>query len=170
MKKLILIAIIMLSALTFVFAKPADYAGNWSLDKEKSKDLPFFYDNVKSHKLAITQDEKTLHVAVEINDGRPALVKMGFVYNLDGTESKAESKIRTPDGERSVPTTLKAETAENGELKITISREITMPDGTFKGITVENWKLSADGKTLTIHRTDDNPRGKLEFDMIFVKS
>ncbi|HRH43707.1 MAG TPA: hypothetical protein PKY82_18900 [Pyrinomonadaceae bacterium] len=170
MKKLILIVVIMLSVFTSVFAKPADYSGNWLLNKEKSKDLPFFYDNVKSHKLTITQDEKTLDVAVEINDGRPELIKMGFIYNLNGTETTAEAKIHTPNGEISVPTSLKAEPTENGEIKITISREIPMPDGTFKGVTIENWKLSADGKTLTIHRADDNPRGKLEFDMVFVKS
>ncbi|MBX7174029.1 MAG: hypothetical protein K1X72_23865, partial [Pyrinomonadaceae bacterium] len=91
MKKLILIAVVIFSALTFTFAKPTDFSGNWTLDKAKSKDLPFFYDNVQSHKLAITQSEKTLQVAVEIKDGQPELVKMEFAYNLDGTESKTES-------------------------------------------------------------------------------
>ncbi|MBX7174876.1 MAG: hypothetical protein K1X72_28120, partial [Pyrinomonadaceae bacterium] len=121
-------------------------------------------------KLAITQSEKTLQVAVEIKDGQPELVKMEFAYNLDGTESKTESKVRTPDGLISVPATLKAESSENGELKITISREIPMPNGTFKSVTIENWKLSADGKTLTIHRADENPGGKLDFEMVFIKS
>lgn len=170
MKKLILIAVVIFSALTFTFAKPTDFSGNWTLDKAKSKDLPFFYDNVQSHKLAITQSEKTLQVAVEIKDGQPELVKMEFAYNLDGTESKTESKVRTPDGLISVPATLKAESSENGELKITISREIPMPNGTFKSVTIENWKLSADGKTLTIHRADENPGGKLDFEMVFIKS
>ena len=48
--------------------------------------------------------------------------------------------------------------------------EITMPDKTFKEITVEDWELSNDGKTLIIHRTDDTSRGKMQFDMVFVKN
>jgi hypothetical protein len=170
MKYLIFTMAMILLSSTLVLAKPTNFAGSWTLDKEQSKDLPSFYENVKSHKLNITQDEKTLNVGVEINDGRPEIAKLNFVYNLDGTESKAETKIRTPNGEMSVPTTLKAETAQNGILKITISRDIMLSNGSFKGITVESWELSGDGKTLKIHRADDTPRGKLEFDMIFVKS
>ena len=160
----------MLMAFNFVSAKTASYAGNWTLDFKQSKNLPPFYSNVKSHKLAITQSEKTLNVAVEIDAADDNPLKLNFVYNLDGSETKTESSIKTPDGIKSVPTTLKAETSENGNLKITISREITMPGGAFKGVTVENWELSADGKTLTIHRADHTPRGKMEADMVFVKA
>jgi hypothetical protein len=169
MKKLIL-AIILLAA-TFVFAatKPANYAGNWTLDFKQSKNLPKYYDNIKNHKLSITQDEKVLNVGVQISFGQPTPDKMSFVYNLDGTESKTEVQIRNQNGPLMVPATLKADSIENGKLKITISREIPMGETTFKGITVEDWELSADGKTLTIHRADDTPRGKVEMDMIFVK-
>ncbi|HEY0427436.1 MAG TPA: hypothetical protein VGC76_06485 [Pyrinomonadaceae bacterium] len=169
MKSLIFIAGLILMSFTFAFAKPANYSGTWTLDFKQSKNLPPFYANVKSHKLSITQNEKTLNVAVEVDAGQGAPDNLSFVYNLDGSETKTETGIRTPGGMKSVPTTLKAETAGNGNLKITITREITMPDGAFKGVTIENWELSADGKTLTIHRTDEMPRGKMEADMVFVK-
>jgi hypothetical protein len=69
-----------------------------------------------------------------------------------------------------VPTTLKMITKEDGGVEITISRDVPMPDKTFKGVTVENWELSRDGKTLTIHKTDTAPWGTMESEMVFVKS
>lgn len=169
MKKLILAIILMAASFAFAANKPANYAGNWTLDFKQSKNLPKFYENVKSHKLFITQDEKLLNVAVEVNLGQETADKLGFVYNLDGTESKTEVKIRTQNGPLNVPATLKALVRDDGKLQITISREIPMGDMPFKGITVEDWQLSADGKTLTIHREDETPRGKMQADMVFVK-
>ncbi len=156
--------------IAFGATAPANYAGNWTLDKKQSKNLPGFYENVQSHKLSITQDEKHLNVAVEVNIGQKEPDKLNFVYNLDGSESKTETMIRTPDGLIHVPTTLKATVNADGRLQITITRTIKMRDQTFDAITVEDWVLSADGKTLSIHRTDDTPRGKMEADMVFVKS
>jgi hypothetical protein len=69
-----------------------------------------------------------------------------------------------------VPATLKASDAGDGKLQITISRIIPMGESTFKSITVEDWSLSTDGKTLTINRTDESPRGKMESVMVFVKN
>lgn len=170
MKNLVFIVALTLLSFTFAFAEPGNYAGNWTLDFKQSKNLPPFYANVKSHKLVITQSEKALNVAVEIDAADDDPLKLSFVYDLGGAETKTESNIKTPDGIKSVPTTLKAEAAANGNLKITISRRIAAPNGAFTGVTVENWELSADGKTLTIHRADETPRGRMEADMIFVKS
>ena len=152
-------------------AKPADYSGAWTLDMKQSKNLPPFYANVRSHKLDIKQDEKHLRVAVEIGDGGAEPFKAGFDYNLDGTETKAETQMRTPAGTRNVPTTLKAEPVEGGGLHITITRERPGRDGgTMRLTTVEDWRLGAGGKTLDIHRSDETPRGeKFESDMVFVK-
>lgn len=170
MKKIIYASVLCLVFISAAFAKTPDYNGNWTLDLKQSKNLPSFYTNIKSHKLAITQDEKVLSVAVEIDAGRSESDKINFKYNLDGSETNTETSIRTPEGLIKVPTVLKAVDV-NGKLQITITRRVPMPDGeTFTGITIENWELSADGKTLTIHRTDDTPRGKMETEMIFVKN
>jgi hypothetical protein len=78
--------------------------------------------------------------------------------------------MRTPAGVRSVPIALKATASEDGTLHITITREMSAPDGrALKAVTNEDWHLSPDAKTLTIHRSDDIPRGKTESDMLFVK-
>ncbi len=172
LKNLLLCAALLAAAnLLGAAAKPADYTGAWTLDMKQSKNLPPFYQNVQSHKLNVTQDEKHLRVAVEIGDGGAEPFKANFDYNLDGTETKTETPMRTPNGTRAVPTTLKAEAVEGGGLHITITRERPTRDGgTVKLATTEDWKLSSDGKTLNIHRADETPRGeKMESDLVFVK-
>ena len=172
LKNLLLGAFLLAAATAFGAAeKPADYSGAWSLDMKQSKNLPPFYSNVQSYKLNVTQDEKRLRVAVEISDGGAEPFKANFDYNLDGTETKSEMQMRTPNGTRNVPTTLKAEVVEGGGLRLTITRERPTRDGgSMKLSAVEDWRLGADGKTLTIHRTDEIPRGeKNEADMVFVK-
>lgn len=169
--KLLLIAVILsITALASGVTKPANYSGTWTLDKSQSKNLPRYYERIQSHKLFITQDEQHLKVAVEISLGQNEPDKMNFNYNLDGTETKTETSIRGPGGLMSVPTLLKAVVKDEGRLSITITRDISMPDRTFKAVTTEDWQLSADGKSLTIHKVDDTPRGKMESDMVFVKS
>jgi hypothetical protein len=170
MKKLFLVIALIFACFTFAQAKPANYAGNWTLDTAKSKNLPKYYERIKSHKLSITQDEKQLKVAVTVDLGGSEPDKLSFVYNLDGSETKTQTQIRTQDGPMQVPTTLSAKVGADGKIHIIIAREIQLPDGPFKGTTIEDWELSADGKTLTIHRADDTPRGKTESDMIFVKN
>lgn len=170
MKKLFLLAALMFVSFAFAEAKPVNYAGTWTLDKTKSKDLPSFYENIKSQQLVVTQDEKQLKIAVTVDLGQNSPDKMNFAYNLDGTETKTETMIRTPNGPRAVPSTLKASVGKDGKVQIIIARELQTPNGVLKGTTTEDWELSSDGKTLTIHRIDDTPRGKMQFDMVFVKS
>ncbi len=172
LKNLLIGAFLLAAAGAFgLSAKPADYSGAWSLDMKQSKNLPPFYSNVQSHKLDIKQDEKHLRVAVEISDGGAEPFRANFDYNLDGTETKTETRMRTPDGTRNIPTTLKAEVTEGGGLHITITRERPTRDGsTMKLPTVEDWHLSADGKTLNIRRSDETPRGeRVESEMVFVR-
>ena len=169
MKTILLVIAMLVASFALGAAKPANYAGSWTLDMKQSKNLPRYYERVKSHQLNITQDDKHLSVAVEIGHEQGEPDKINFIYNLDGSETKTETKIRTQNGLVSVPTTLKATVTDNGGLHITIGREIPMGDQTFKGVSVEDWQLSADKKTLTIHRADETPRGKMEADMIFLK-
>jgi uncharacterized protein YpmS len=170
MKKLFLIAALMFISFTFAQAKAVNYAGSWRLDKTKSKNLPTFYENIKSQQLVVTQDEKQLKIAVTVDLGQSSPDKMNFAYNFDGNETKTETTIRTPGGPRQVPSTLKAVVGQDGKVQLTIARELQTPNGVLKGTTIEDWELSADGKTLTIHRVDDTPRGKMEMDMVFVKN
>jgi hypothetical protein len=170
MIKISLIFGLILMFLAIPGAKATSYAGVWALDMQQSKNLPRYYENVKSHKLTITQDDKLLNVAVEISRGQTGSDNLTFVYNLDGSESRTETPIRTQDGMIKVPTTLKAVVLDDGKLEITITRDVPIQGQNFKGISIEDWALSANGKVLTIHRADDTPRGKMEADMLFVRN
>jgi hypothetical protein len=151
-------------------AKPANYAGNWTLDTAKSTGLPPFYAQIKSHKLSITQTDKQLDVAVAIDLGMAEPDKMHFVYDLGGAQTTGETQVRTPMGMMPVPTTMQATVNDDGGVVINIGREFNMGGNSIKATTVETWKLSADGKTLTVHRVDNSPRGETTADMVFVKT
>jgi hypothetical protein len=152
-------------------AGPANFAGTWSLDKGQSKDLPPFYENVKTHSLKITQSAKELVVSVDVTSAAHEPDHFDFTYALDGSPTKAEAKIRTPDGPMSVPATLQATVAADGGLAITIVRELPSLDGgePMKGTTNEKWHLQPDGKTLVIDRVDEMPRGKFASTMVFTR-
>lgn len=169
MRKTIL-AVALLFAVHSHAAGAANFAGRWSLDKAQSKDLPPFYEQVKSHSLDITQEGSKLVVGVEITSDAHDPLRSRYDYTLDGVSSKTETQIRTQDGPKSVPTVLTANPAANGDLAITIERELPMPDGnTMKGKTNETWHLSEDGKTLTIARVDENRRGVMNSTLVFVR-
>lgn len=169
MKKTLAVLLFLATA-AFAADKPASYAGRWTLDKAKSANLPPYYAEITSHELTITQSEKELHVAVVVTAPDREADKFDFRYNLDGTPAKTETLVRTPSGPRSVPATLQAKPAADGGLAITIERELPSRDGgTFKGTTNEAWRLDAEGKTLTIGRVDDMPRGKFESTMVFTR-
>ena len=146
----------------------ADFSGRWSLDKAESKDLPPFYEEVKTHSLKIAQSEKELLVGVEITSAAHEPMQMAFTYRLDGKPTKTESQVRTPNGAMSVPTVLTAKPESNGEMHITIERELPARGGeTMKGTTFEKWRLQPDGKTLVIDRVDEMRRGTTTSTLIF---
>jgi hypothetical protein len=151
-------------------ARPADYAGSWTLDAARSRNLPEYYSRVKSHALVITQDDAHLNVGVAIDIGEAQPDRFDLVYTLDGNPVETETRIRTPDGLASVPTTLRATVDGAGAVHIAITRRITSPSGPFVAETREDWALSPDGRTLTIHRVDNTRRGQMEADMVFARS
>jgi len=161
----------MLFAVHTQAAAAVDYSGQWSLDKTQSKDLPPYYQDVKTHSLKITQNEREMVVGVDITSAAHDPVHLDFAYKLDGAPVKTETKVVTPNGPLSVPTTLTAKPHENGEMGITIERELPSRGGgePMKGTTVEKWKLGADGKTLIIDRTDESPRGTMTSTLVFTR-
>jgi hypothetical protein len=170
MRKTLLFIAVLFAAHLYA-AAPADFTGNWSLDKSRSKDLPPFYASVQTHSLKITQNAKELLVSVDVTSEAHDPDHFDFTYALDGSPVKTETKVRTPNGPMSVPTTLKATPADGGALVITIERELPMRDGgSMKGTTTETWHLQPDGKTLVIDRVDEMPRGKFESTMVFTRS
>lgn len=169
MKRLALTAALLATTALYAAAPTAaNYAGKWTLDQTKSQNLPHFYTRVKSQTLNVTQSDATLDVGVEVVQGEMPADKLDFHYTLDGKESKTETAIRTVSGMVKTPTYLKAVVQDAGALAITIDRVLPGADGRHMK-TNELWSLSADGKQLTVHRTDDGPLGSRESQMVFVK-
>ncbi len=170
MKSLLLVMTLLCPVLIQAANLAANYSGSWAMDKGRSSGLPPVYERVKRHTLVNTQTDTELGVMVEVDIGQPDTDKIGFTYPLDGTLSNTQSKIRTQNGLVDVPTTVQALVRADGTIHIDIVRTIPMGDKTITSRATEDWQLSADGKTLNIHRTDDSPRGKSQSDMVFVKS
>ena len=86
-------------------------------------------------------------------------------YSLDGKELKIE--MDGPNGK--MPVTYKGTAEADGSLKLLNSRTFTGPMGEISMTTKETWRLSADGKTLTIDRESTSPRGSQTSKLVFVK-
>lgn len=170
-------------------APAANFAGTWVLDKTKSKDTPpLWADNLEGYTMTVTQDEKQLTVENKLawkggappspggggggqggggrGMGRGGMMPMSLTYRLDGKETTSESS-----GDRPFLSTFKAEWKDDGKaLELTNTRKFTTPDGDQRTATTkERWELSADGKTLTVNRASESPRGTMKSTLVFNK-
>ena len=162
--------------------KKVDYSGNWTLDLSKSK-----LDErmrVESMTMNVTQTEKDLKVETTIKRTPPPEGSGGgqgngigsgrgggggfgrgggfgndgtTTYSLDGKETKAGEITR------------KAKVENDGKLKLNSSRSFETPNGAISITTKDTWSLSADGKTLTVKRDMETPRGTNSSEMVFTK-
>ena len=167
----------------------ATFAGNWTLDASKSK-----LDErmrIESMTWNVTQTDKELKVETKTKraprpegetsggtgqgggQGRGGMGRGGFgggdsttVYSLDGKETKVEQE--TPMGK--FPVTYKANLEKGGKLNLSSSRTVNGPNGEMTITTKETWQLSEDGKTLTVKRETESPRGTQSSEMVFTKS
>ncbi|HEX6100991.1 MAG TPA: hypothetical protein VF432_32030 [Thermoanaerobaculia bacterium] len=163
---------IMLLAATFTFAAtaPVNYAGTWTLDTRQSKDLPKHLQDVSLVKLYITQDNKMLKVVDETKFNGQETLEQTDVYNLDGTESKKPTEVRKAGVTFEIPATRTAVVADEGKLELIKVRRFQTPNGGFKVTQVEDWTLSADGKTLTVHHVNQTDGNKTEeYELVYVK-
>jgi hypothetical protein len=152
-------------------AAPPDYSGAWTLDKAQSPGLPPMFASVRGQRLAVTQTASRLVVDVEIDGGAPEPERFNFVYSLDGEETAATTRVRTPDGMLDVPTRLRAAHGDDGRLHITIARQLSLGGQTVTATGTEEWELRPDGRTLVVHRVEQMRNGsEARFDMVFVRT
>jgi hypothetical protein len=161
-------------------AAPANFAGTWTLDKAKSEGLPPNAAAIESLTLTVTQDAQQITSDAKMTMGGQAdaaggpgqgrgrgmgLFPPNASYKLDGTETTADNP-----GGMGGTTTYKAAWKDGGKtLELKRVRK-----GNFQGnevtiTTTEDWTLSADGKTLTIKRTTESPRGTQNSTLVFNK-
>ncbi|HEX6279522.1 MAG TPA: hypothetical protein VFZ49_05840 [Pyrinomonadaceae bacterium] len=180
-KVMLAVFAVCVSAMAAAAQDKANYSGTWTLDKEKSTfSGPMRVDSMT---LTVAQTAKDIKVDTSTkrlppNDG-PAgggpgrgMGGRGFgmgdgstTYSLDGKEIKTE--MDGPNGK--MPVTHKGKLDADGSLKLTTTRSFTGPMGEMTMTTNETWKLSADGKTLTIDRENTTPRGAQTSKLVFTK-
>ncbi|MCS6804137.1 MAG: hypothetical protein RMM98_00250 [Acidobacteriota bacterium] len=165
-----------------------NYSGTWVLDKEKTADRPL---RLEGYTMVVTQDGEQLQVTLtggrkpaqrrhpaDVDQsprpgppGRPrggpgpfGMALPTATYKLDGTTTTVEHNGRGR-------VLLKAEWKQNQTvLELSQIRQMSTPDGEFTFTTVERWELSADGQTLTVHRTSETPRGTHTSTLVFKRS
>lgn len=183
MKRIFFLAVIVatFAIAGFAQAKPTDFSGTWNLDIPKSQlDARM---RVEAFTMTVAQTAKELKVTTEtkrqappadaaasaVNGGR-GMGGRGFggdgtvTYSLDGKETVVE--IEGPNGKLPIKYTGKIEA---GKANLSSVRSFNGPMGDVTITSKDVWTLSADGKTLTVNRSTNSPRGDSSSTMVFVK-
>ena len=178
-------ALSLMSALVFALAvhaaAPANFAGTWTLDKSKSQGLSNRMQNAESVSWVITQTAKELTIEEKVAGGAPmngggtgqgpgggpGRGMGGFggprTFNLDGSETSADT------GRGKV--VRKATVSGDGKTIELVSKSTFQgQDGNEMTLTsTDKLQLSADGKTLTVNRHSESPRGNQDSTLVFNK-
>lgn len=179
------------AAVSKMDSKMADYSGTWNMDVSKSK-----LDErarVESMTMTVLQTVKDIKIESSVKraprpegdngdggerrGGLPNGGGMGGMRRGGGFGGDSKS-VYTLDGKEVVNDmtasaagkfTYQAKTEKDGKLKLVQTREFESPMGKVSVKTTEMWSLSADGKTLTVKRDMETPRGTNSSEMIFTK-
>ena len=157
-----------------------DFSGVWNLDVSKSKLDE--RSRIESQTMTVTQIGNDLKVTTETKRQAPPADAAGGAgggrggrggfgggdatntYTLDGKETTTTRD--TPMG--SIPTKHTA-MLDQGRVRISSSSTFTGQNGEVTMTSKETWTMSDDGKTLTVERESNSPRGASASTMVFVK-
>jgi hypothetical protein len=184
MKKVLFLSVFVCLTALSVFAqdkKAPDLSGSWTLDAGKSK-----LDErarIESMTLTVAQSDKEVKIETAtkrlpppegaMQDGGQGGGRRGggfgggdstTTYSLDGKETTTEAEGRM--GKSLIKS--KAE-IDGGKLKLSSVRVMNTQMGEVSITTRETWTLSDDGKTLTVKREMESPRGTNSSEMVFTK-
>lgn len=187
MKKLLFLTGAVLLFSVSAFAQGAgkvstrDFSGVWNLDVSKSKLDE--RSRIESQTMTVSQIGNDLKVTTETKRKEPPADAAaagggagrsggrGFqspiettTFTLDGKETTTQRE--TPRG--SIPTKHTA-MLDQGRVRISSSSTFTGQNGEVTMTSKETWTMSDDGKTLTVERESNSPRGASASTMVFVK-
>lgn len=183
MKRLfILPAVVCLLTAAAYSQSPADFSGEWILDKSKST-LPERMKNIEGMTVKIEQKEKKIKLVTETRfpnskpnvsgggGGGPAIINLDSAktahsrtYNLDGKQHSSD-ETGPMGGSSKVKTTAKF----NGAiLELSTSQSTTTPMGDLTITTWDNLELLPDG-SLKMKRQLQTNHGNQSAELIFTK-
>lgn len=166
-------------ALAVHAAAPANFAGTWTLDKSKSQGLSGRMQNAESVSWVITQTDKELTIEEKVTGGNPpngggtgqggpgrGMGGGGFggprTFKLDGSETSGDMGR--------AKFVRKATLSSDGKtLELTTKTTFQGPDGEVTSNSNDKLALSGDGKTLTVTRHSESPRGNQDSTLVFNK-
>jgi hypothetical protein len=185
----LLMCVFVLSLSVFAQSK-TNFSGTWELDKASSKLDERQAKSIESQTLTVTQTDKEFTVEVktkrlpppEMRDGDKPPTDAGrgqgrgrggmgggmdgaTTYSLNGKETTMLQE--SPMGQ--MPVTLKAK-FDKESLKLSRSSTFNGPTGEMTIGNKETWTLSADGKTLTVKRESESPRGSFSSESTYKKA
>jgi hypothetical protein len=185
MKRLVLITgamtALVLIALAVSAQKNTSFAGTWSLDKAKSQGLDQRMQNADIT-WTITQDDAKISIETKVSNAQAAAggglgggggmgggrgMGMGGprIYTLDGKEVTTEG-----GGQMGGSNTTKANWSSDGKtLELSSVRTGSFNGNDFKATSQDKLSLSGDGKTLTVVRHGESPRGTQDSTLVFNK-
>ena len=142
-----------------VFAAEPDFSGAWSLDKTKSEGLPPGMNQTMT--VTQTGDKLSLETKVTMEQGEQNIAD---AYMLDGKETEFSPKAGALTGKGKRTATRTAD-----GFKVQESGVFDTPNGEVTVKISRKWTLSADGKSLTIEITSENPNGTQKSKRVFDK-
>ncbi len=158
--------------------KKTDFSGSWTLDASKSKLGE--RARIESMTMTVTQTDKDIKVetatkrlpppagAMQDGGGQGGGMRRGgdgtSVYSLDGKETTTET-----EGQMGKSLVKQKAELDGGKLKLSSTRIFNTQMGEVSINTKEIWTLSDDGKTLTVKRDMETPRGTNSSEMVFTK-
>jgi hypothetical protein len=173
----------LLFALAVHAAAPANFAGTWTLDKSKSQGLNPRQQNAESVSWVITQTDKDITIEEKVTGGNPPAggspggapgggggqgggrgMGMGGprTFNLDGTETATEN-------ERGKTVRKATVSADGKTIELSSKSTFQGPNGEMSLTSNDKLVLSADGKSLTVTRHSESPRGAQDSTLVFNK-
>jgi hypothetical protein len=162
-------------------SKKSDFSGEWTLDASKSKLGE--RSRIEGMTLKVTQTDKELKVETTTKraappEGAPAGggggnrgggMRGGFGGGDGTTVYSLEGKETTTEGAMGGQAMLKAKVEKDNKLNLLRTQTIDSPNGQATISVKETWELSADGKTLTVKRDVESPRGTNSMEMVFTR-
>jgi len=179
MKRNLFLTVLFLLLLTstgvFAQEKTPDFSGIWELDVSKSK-----LDErarIESMKMNVAQTDKEIKIetTVKRTENGGGMNRGGGMFG-DGTQTSTYSLVEgtaakgeiSGSGNMSGTITLEAK-IEGSKLNLTSVRTFNTQMGEMTLTVKEVWSFSEDGKTLTVKREMQTPRGTQNSELIFGK-
>jgi hypothetical protein len=177
-------------------AAPTSFAGTWTLDKSKSQGLNRRHEGADKVEWVVAQTDAEITIEEKVTGGQmggggqgggggaPAGGAPAAGAGGGGGQGGGPGRGMGMGGPRSFKLDGSETTGEMGQgkfarkaswsnegktLELTAKSTFNGPNGEIVSTTTEKLSLSADGKTLTVNRHSESPRGAQDSTMVFTK-